>query len=251
MHPTISLFNTKIYIFPFILLAAVFTCLFVYLGNTSKYHIGYLNVVMKSLIAILVSAAIFGKLFSTLIFVRTSNTSFIEALLNGGFIFYGGVLGGVIGGFVYCKIRRLSVFDLSDVVFSLLPIGQTIGRIGCYMNGCCYGREHIGFPSVLYVVDGIEKLVFPTWFFESFFCMILALYFQLIYRTTKRGFHSAVYLITYSSFRFVIEFYRGDEIRGVYGWISTSQIISIVFFVFGIFLMIYSHIKSEENFMLK
>lgn len=251
MYPIIDLFDIKIYVFPLVLLVAVFACLFTYIGNRKKYQVGYINQFMKSLVVVLVGAAIFGRLLSVLVLLQTSHESFIYNLINGGFVFYCGVVGGLISGLIFCIRRHQSIFDLSDVVFSLLPLGQAIGRIGCYMNGCCYGSEYTGFLSVPYIVNSVGINVFPTWFVEAFFCLLLTLYFQLFCQTAKRGVQTAFYAIAYSSFRFIIEFFRGDDIRGVYGWISTSQIISIAFFVLGIFALIYFHARNEENILLK
>ena len=118
-----------------------------------------------------------------------------------------------------------------------MPLGQAIGRIGCYFSGCCYGFEYNGYLSVPYVIDGVQTRVFPTWFIESGFCILLAIFFQVFYRSSKSGMHTAIYFIAYSSFQFIIEFFRGDDVRGVYGWISTSQIISILFFIAGILVL--------------
>jgi len=249
LHPTLELLGIKIHVFPLALFAAVVACIVVYLINR-KYQVGYLYIFLKCLISVLIGAAIFGRLLSAFVLLRSSENSFFYNILYGGSVFYGGVIGGLIGAFIFCAIKRIILIEILDVLFSLLPLGQSIGRIGCYLNGCCYGRHYDGILSVHYTVDGVSTRVFPTWFFEAGFCLILAIYFQVFCRTTKRGIHTAVYLLAYSAFRFGIEFLRGDAIRGVFGWISTSQIISILFLIFGVFVLIHSRTKNIDNSFL-
>lgn len=246
MHPTIEILNIKISVFSVFLLVAITVCLITYVVN-KKYHMGYTNEIVKNLVVALIGAAVIGRLLSALTLLQTSSESFLHNLIYGGFVFYGGVIGGLISLCIYSAVTKSFALDVTDVFISLLPLGQAIGRIGCYMNGCCYGVEYHGSFSVAYMVDNMHTRVFPTWFWEAAFCLLLAIYFQIFCRVTKRGFHVAVYFLTYSIFRFVIEFFRGDDIRGVYGWISTSQIISLLLFVTGACLLRYSLRKNIEN----
>jgi phosphatidylglycerol:prolipoprotein diacylglycerol transferase len=133
----------------------------------------------------------------------------------------------------------------ADVAASLLPLGHAIGRIGCYLNGCCYGCEYDGVFSVNFIVNGITKKVFPTWFFESGFCFVMFIIMQMLKKEYFTGFRTGFYLISYSMFRFLIEYMRGDEIRGKIGILSSSQAISIVVLVVGFEIMAYS-VKSRK-----
>ena len=128
-------------------------------------------------------------------------------------------------------------------------MGQAIGRIGCYFNGCCYGKYYTGLLSVKYVVDGKETHVFPTWFIESFFCFVLFICMFLISKKIYSGIYAAIYMMSYSLFRFVIEYFRGDLVRGVWYGVSTSQYISICIFVVGVVILIKS-IQIKENNLL-
>jgi len=230
-------------------MAAVFLCLLVCISS-KKYVPEHMTALYKSLIFVFIGMAILGRLFSALIAMYVSGGSFVASVMYGGFAFYGGLLGGMIGGLVYCSVKGQSWISFCDVYLSVLPLGQAIGRVGCYFNGCCYGRMHSGLLALPFVVDGVEVYVFPTWFAEAFFCLLLAIYFQIFCKTIKKGLHTAIYLIAYSLFRFVIEFFRGDEIRGVYGFISTSQVVSIIVFIVGIYVFVRYNKKCEHNLFL-
>jgi len=243
LHPYIELFNIRIAVFSLFILFAASVCFLVYIINR-KYTKGYIVLIIRFLFVALVGAAVGGRLLSALTLLHSSQDSFIHNIIYGGFVFYGGILGGLISLFIYCKKTKIPFLDICDVFASLMPIGQAIGRIGCYMNGCCYGFQNDGFLTISYVLNEDNIRVFPTWFFESGFCLLLAIFFQVFYRSSKSGMHTAVYFIAYSLFRFIIEFFRGDNVRGVYGWISTSQIISIFLFVVGIYII---HISCKQN----
>ena len=165
-------------------------------------------------------------------------------------MFYGGLIGGCIGLAITCFIMKQPFFEYTDVFFSIFPLGHSIGRIGCYLNGCCYGCKYSGLFSVNYIVNGEYIKVFPTWFVESIFCITLFIFFYFFYKTNIRGKRTAIYFITYSIYRFFIEFLRGDELRGIWYGFSTSQIISIFIFFFGVFLYIYSKQIGMKNFMI-
>ena len=137
---------------------------------------------------------------------------------------------------IYCIKHKEDYFLLSDIILCLLPLGQSIGRIGCFFNGCCYGREYDGILSVKYIINGVEKRIVPTWFIESFFCFALFLFLFRCIPFRIKGLTTSLYMMFYSLFRFIIEFFRGDDIRGIYFGISVSQYISILLFIFGIII---------------
>ena len=176
--------------------------------------------------------------------------SLIEAIYNilyGGFVFYGGLIGGCIGLIIYCKGENKQIWEYMDLILSIVPLGQAIGRIGCFFNGCCYGRMYDGILAVPYLVDGIVRYVFPTWFFESAFTLLLFLYFHLIHRCSYEGQRTGIYMVSYSLFRFFIEFFRGDVARGMWNGLSTSQWISLIVVVVGMLILYYSR-KQRRSY---
>lgn len=205
---------------------------------------------MKKIVPILVGAAIGARLMSALTLIPSSDRPFWYNLLFGGSVFYGGIIGGCIGLVIVCAIKKQPFLEYTDVLVSLLPLGHAVGRIGCFLNGCCYGCRYDGFLSVNYPINGEILKVFPTWFVEASFSVFLFFYFHFICKTTIRGKRTAIYFITYSCFRFLIEFVRGDDIRGIWGPLSTSQIISVVTLLFGVIVLFYSNKKMINNCMI-
>lgn len=135
----------------------------------------------------------------------------------------------------------------ADVAASLLPLGHAIGRLGCYLNGCCYGCEYDGLFAVNFIVDGVATKVFPTWFFEAGFCFILFVIMQTFKKAYFIGFRTGFYLVSYSIFRFLIEYMRGDKIRGTIGTVSSSQAISIIVLIAGFSILVYSMKARKIN----
>lgn len=238
----------KLSVFPIILVLAIFSCIFVYLLS-AKYDNYYFPQIRGSSIYCMIGAGIGGKLLYIITRLNTSNLNIFERL--GGFVFFGGLIGAIAGLYIYSKQKWNRFLDLLDVYASILPLGQAIGRIGCYFNGCCYGEQYTGFMSVKYVIDGKETQVFPTWFIESGFCFLLFVCMFWISQKKYSGIYAAVYMMSYSLFRFVIEFFRGDSLRGVWNGLSTSQYISVLVFVMGAVIFIRAQHIKENNLLIK
>ncbi len=162
----------------------------------------------------------------------------------GGFVFYGGLIGTLIGIYVYSRLQRMPVGPFYDIVVTAIPVMHGIGRIGCLMAGCCYGCEYDGtfsitFPDneIIPEVSGVER--FPMQPIEVVFNLILFIVlFTLVKRRVLRnGRILGVYLMAYPLMRFILEFYRGDEIRGHFSGFSTSQWISLILFPIGCYIV--------------
>ena len=152
-----------------------------------------------------------------------------------GFTFYGGLLGGGLvacaGCFLLGRRQKLTA-ALLDILAVSVMIGHSLGRIGCFLTGCCYGKETTGFLGILYPVDGTWVRVYPVQLYESAFLLLLFLY------SYRHAAHSLErYLIAYGIFRFFIEFIRGDN-RGVQFILSPSQWLSILLMVIGVTLVV-------------
>ncbi len=153
----------------------------------------------------------------------------------GGLVFYGGLFGGMIAAGIVIKVNKYPGELITDVAAPSAALFHAFGRIGCFLGGCCYGIESdFGFVfthSLNSSANGVRRL--PVQLFESGYEFIL--FFVLSYLLKKgrlKGRLFALYLLLYAVFRFVIEFFRGDEYRGFVLGLSTSQFISI-FVVIG------------------
>ena len=168
----------------------------------------------------------------------------------GGMVFYGGLLGALGVGALYCKFRKISVGDFADCFAVGIPLFHVFGRIGCFLGGCCYGIESsFGFitkdntlnPSI----NGVVR--FPVQLLEA--ALNLGLFFLLAYLLRKnklKGGLFALYLLIYSVIRFFDEFLRGDSYRGFLFGLSTSQIISILLFV-GAVVYFVCYFRRHKN----
>ena len=158
---------------------------------------------------------------------------------SGGFVFYGGLIVGVLSGWIYLHAKKASFYEYAAVIVPAIPLAHAIGRIGCFLAGCCYGRI-VDTPISVYYRNPIGGApvgvpVFPIQLVESA-CNILVFVILLIYtrKRLKAGSVLFLYAILYGIERFCLEYFRADEIRGIFLGLSTSQWISIAMIIFGI-----------------
>ena len=163
------------------------------------------------------------------------------ALCFEGFVFYGGLIGGVVAGSLYVRHKGWDVLEHLDIFAVGIPLFHVFGRIGCFLGGCCYGVP--ADWGITYTMDpipqanGVPRV--PIQLIEAacnlvLFCVLLALFL----RGTGRRRLIAVYGISYGIIRFVDEFWRGDEYRGFLGPLSTSQWISLVVIAVSVALLV-------------
>lgn len=171
--------------------------------------------------------------------------------LADGWVVYGGIIGGIFSAMLYAKIKKLRFLEWFDLLIPSVALAQGFGRIGCFLAGCCYGRETdsvfgIVFHDSSYAPNGVNLL--PTQLISSALNFLHFVVLILFARRKKGdGQVGALYLILYSIGRFILEFYRGDLIRGSVGSLSTSQFISLFIVVAGIALFIVSGRKADKT----
>lgn len=159
-----------------------------------------------------------------------------------GWVVYGGIIGGIVGAYLYCRRRKLDTWKYFDLALPSVALAQGFGRVGCFFAGCCYGAETdlpigITFHSSDFAPNGVALV--PTQVLSSLFDFLLYGFLVWFYRKKKAdGQITALYLIFYSVGRFIIEFFRGDLERGSVGVLSTSQFISIFMLAAGVILFV-------------
>ena len=170
-----------------------------------------------------------------------ADPSYLLHTLREGFVFYGALIGGLVGVAIYALRKKLPFFSLTDYFIPALVLGHAFGRIGCLFAGCCYGMQCDSPISIVFPAGGAAPAgvpLLPTQIMESAFLFLLCAF--LVWRLTKKkpfGTISGWYMVLYGAWRFTIEFFRNDE-RGFVGALSTSQFISIFIFAFGIALLL-------------
>ena len=173
------------------------------------------------------------------VFVTYSLSQIMEFLLvgdysflSGGIVFYGGLIGGVLGALLGVRVAGCKLGLIERSVVPVVPLGHAIGRIGCVMAGCCHGFAFNG-PFALYYphsVSGLspEQGYFPVQIVEAVVNMGICWFLLWYEKKSKRDSDILfIYLGMYATSRFFLEMLRGDAIRGVWSGLSTSQIISI------------------------
>lgn len=161
-----------------------------------------------------------------------------------GFVIYGALIGGVLGVVFYCKWKKLNCLSYFDLAVPSVALAQGFGRIGCFLAGCCYGRETdspfaIVFHASDYAPNGIPLV--PTQLISSglnFIHFAILIVFAKKYKKGE-GQVAGMFFALYSAGRFFLEFLRGDAERGSVGILSTSQFIAIFMFLFGWVLFFY------------
>lgn len=156
---------------------------------------------------------------------------------GGGFVFYGGLL----GGFIFCLLAlkfKIITTKLLAAHIPVIALGHGIGRVGCYLVGCCYGGQCI--------VGLCLHSKIPVQLIEAAFLFAL-MFFSFTKKWKSFGATKKIifYFLSYGIFRFNIEFFRGDKARGIYGFFSTSQYVSLV--IIGISLFIYFLSLREQR----
>ena len=159
---------------------------------------------------------------------------------RGGLVFYGGFIGATLAGILYARMKDLSLWKLADVVAPSIALGSVFGRIGCLLNGCCYGRE-CNLPWAIHFPLGHQTYphgVHPTEVYDSFLNLVLYAGLAFFYRHKKfDGAVFAAYLVGYSLFRSFVEMFRGDYPQHYLGgWATPAQLVSFGILIAGVVL---------------
>ncbi len=179
-----------------------------------------------------------------------SSPSKIIFLNEGGLVFYGGFITAIVVGFWYVIKKGLPLFKVADLVAPSVAVGQSIGRIGCLLYGCCYGCPttlpwgmHFEIGSPAYGHYGSMSL-HPTQIYSSL--VNLSIFLILALRRPKARFEgeiSLLYLILYGLSRFMIENLRGDNPEALLS-LTHPQYLSLII---GISAGIAYLIKKNET----
>lgn len=137
----------------------------------------------------------------------------LKDFVNGGLVFYGGMLPVIV--LIWLIFPLSDMMKYLDIFIIAIPLFHGFARIGCFFAGCCFGKKY-----------------FPIQLLESFFCFII--FIILNYKKNDlryKGKMTIFYLALYAVIRFFLEFLRGDEVRGIWFGLSTSQYISSIILV--------------------
>ena len=181
----------------------------------------------------------------------------LDFLRSGG-VFYGGLLGAVLAGYLLMKRYQLPWWKTADACAPGIAIGNFFGRQGCFAAGCCWGKPTslpwgVKFTELGHEITGVptDSYLHPTQLYESFAMLLVFLFlFWLHKRKRFDGQVILVYALLYSIIRFAIEFVRDDPRGDVFGLtsltgLSTSQLISIVVGLSALIVLIVRRRRSN------
>jgi phosphatidylglycerol:prolipoprotein diacylglycerol transferase len=171
---------------------------------------------------------------------------FLEAfkVWHGGLVYYGGLAGASLACMLYARRGRRPLWRLADILAPSIALGQVFGRIGCLLNGCCYGRPchlpwAISFPENN--PSGAPSVpVHPTQIYESILSLGLCIALTQLYR--RRRFDGQIfglYLVGYALLRSFVELFRGDYLPYQYlgGWVTPGHLVSALILSAGLVLL--------------
>lgn len=200
-----------------------------------------------------ITTVLLGFLAAKLLFIITEWEDFVanpkSFLAGSGFVVYGGIIGGALTVWAYCKIKKMDFLRYLDLMIPSVALAQGFGRIGCFLAGCCYGKETDGFFGITFTNSDYAPnhvKLFPSQLVMSAGDFVIAAILLWYARKERaKGKVTALYLIIYSVGRFLVEFTRNDN-RGFVGILSTSQFIGIFTFIVGMVLF-YLVIPAKEK----
>lgn len=237
MFPELRIFNLIIPMYPicvatgFLLGTVILYWDFSKLGEEVKY-------VFPLVCFVEVGVIIGGKMLFLLLYFRWLSRYFQKFGFWGiftktGFVFYGGLFGGMFAILVFAKKYKQEFLTLLVYVLSVTPIIHSFGRIGCFCSGCCYGIKYNRFLNVY--MNNVRR--FPVQLLEAGFLLLLFFLLQKLLLNNKK-YVVAVYFLGYGIIRFVCEFFRGDKERGFIGVLSISAWISLLCITVGFMVLI-------------
>ena len=201
------------------------------------------NIVMLGMISGVVGARIFYVAQNWSFY--SAHPSAIIRIDQGGLVFYGGFILAFILVVLYVrKVCRADVVRVLDVMAPALAAAHSLGRIGCFFNGCCYGKPTSLFVGLAYPQGSEpaqrygEAALHPVQLYEAGENLLCAILYFYLVRKAPRGVPVACYFIIYGILRFVNEFARGDH-KLIWNLFTPAQLIGIVLITSGIGMLIY------------
>ncbi len=213
-------------------------------------------------IVLLLSAIVGAKLFliadSWQYYAANPGRLFSLSVLRSGGVFYGGLLTALAVAYWYTKRHGMPWLATADLMVPGLAIGHSVGRLGCFAAGCCWGRETVVAWSVTFTNPAahdftgvpLHVALHPTQLYEAAGLALMGGLLVWMYsRPHAAGAVLGAYLTLYSVFRFAVEPFRDDSARTslVAGWLSTTQLVALGLATLGIWLFVRSHRKPVKR----
>lgn len=199
-----------------------------------------LHILLLAVLGVLVGGKIMGVITSIPFVIQNWDALLslgwptLLSILWGGLVFYGGMLGAFATTAIYCKKYKISIRETAALLAPVVPLFHVFGRIGCFFGGCCYGIKVPWGVTFTHSMDGGAPNgvpLLPIQLIEAGCNLIIFIVVAILSRRLKRKWMALpAYIVIYGVVRFVLEFFRGDKIRGV-AILSSSQWISLALII--------------------
>jgi len=246
MHPILlQIGSLKLYTYGLFVALGFITAIWFTKRNARFYGVPD-QMISDLFFTVLISALVGARLLYVLINLNTYTDNFLDVfkIWNGGLVFFGGFLGGSLGAIVFLRIKKMDIWKTADVLAPGLALGHSVGRFGCLFAGCCYGKScTLPFAVTFTNTNSLAPLNIPLHPTQLYMIASnLILFFILLAIQRRKRFNGMVflsYIMLYSLFRSIIEFYRGD-FRGTFffDFLSLSQGIGLLVSCVALIFMI-------------
>ena len=206
-----------------------------------------LDLALIVIVAGIAGARLFYIIFEMKLSEIIENPLIIVAFHRGGLVFYGALALGIPAGLFYMKRKKLNIWKFADICTPSLALGIAFTRIGCFLNGCCFGKIApdglfcaVTFPAgtIPYFHYHESLPLYPTQIISSLNAFILFGVLSIMF--SRRKFDGQLFWtfgVLYSITRFLIEFLRGDNPH-LMGFITPSQLLGLVLLPVSIYMLV-------------
>jgi phosphatidylglycerol:prolipoprotein diacylglycerol transferase len=229
MHPILfKIGPVQLYTYGALLATAFIAGIYVAMRSAEKE--GIKPEFIADLGILIILSSILGARLFYIVFYDLQNTlenpSQLFTFQQTGLVFYGGLILAIGAGVAFCRRKKVSVPVIMDVTAPSIALGQAIGRVGCFMSGCCYGAPTLAAWGVNF--PHLDHARHPTQLYESLATFAIFLFLMFFRkRKTHVGQVMWLYVVMYAIARFALEFVRGDNLPVAFG-LTVSQVVSLL-----------------------
>ncbi len=264
MHPILfEIGFLKVYSYGFMIALGVCASLLLVKKNIIKTDFKQSEFI-DFIILTLFSGIVGARIFYVILNFRDFQNDFLSIfkIWEGGLVLYGGVIFSLIVMFVISFVKKIDFFSITDALVPLLAMTQGFGRVGCFLNGCCWGKKCKLFWAVKFPF--LNETIHPVQLYESFYCFLITVILIKLYKRNRartleensqegvaggkyptKGVTTLSYFILYPIGRFFIEFYRGDHPPILFS-LTRPQIVSVIIIFIALIISIsLNKIKSH------
>lgn len=244
----INIGNISIYWYAILIVIAFIIAIVFLKKDDGKYNIKFDEDLLELICIIIpisiISARVYYVLFKLKEYVK--NPISIFYISDGGLAIYGGIIGAIITTVIYCKIKKINIFDVLDYMIPYLPLGQAIGRWGNFFNVEAHGRNTNSILRMGIIENNQYMEVHPTFFYESVCNLVIfCILFKLKNKRKYKGQLLYLYLAMYGFVRAIIEGLRTDSLM-LCGF-RISQILSIMICLIASSILIFNKRKMHNE----